>query len=142
MLLNGTLVDHWLDWGAGHFNVHCSGAGIDCFGIGTATKEARVVPKSTPLRIEMDVAVWVYVCRVQRRVRMVGIDGDAAQVLFCAVGHLFETVRGGTASCGGFVGAGGGVVGGATTFAVVVLISHCCCLIVVLMSCCCLDVLS
>ena len=49
---------------------------------------------------------------------MVGIDGDAAQVLFCVVGHLFETVRCGPASCGGFVGVGGGVVGGTRTFAV------------------------
>ena len=118
MLFFGTLVDHWLDWGAGHFNVHCSGADVDCFEVGATTKEARIIPKSTPLRIEMDVAVWVYVCRVQRRVRMVGIDGDDAQVLFRAVGDLFKTVRGGTASRGGFVGVDGGVVGRARTFAV------------------------
>ena len=49
---------------------------------------------------------------------MVGIDGDAAQVLFCAVGDLFKTVRGGTASRGGVVGVGGGVVGVAAAFAV------------------------
>ena len=118
MLFHGTLVDHWLDWGAGHFTVHCSGTDSDSVDVGAATKTARVVPKSTTLRIEMDVAVWVYVCRVQRRVRMVGIDGDVAQVLFCVVGHLFKTVRGGTASRGGVVGVGGGVVGGTATFAV------------------------
>ena len=118
MLFLGTLVDHWLDWGAGHFTVHCNGTDVDCFDVGATTKEARVVPKSTTLRIEMDVAVWVYVCRVQRRVRMVGINGDAAQVLFCVVGDLFERARGGTASRGGFVGVGGGVVGDAATFAV------------------------
>ena len=49
---------------------------------------------------------------------MVGIDGDAAQVLFCVVGHLFERVQGSPASCDGFVGVGGGVVGSAQTFAV------------------------
>ena len=65
-----------------------------------------------------DVAVWFYVCRVQRRIRMVGTNGDAAQVLFCVVGDLFETVRCGTASRGGVVGVGGGVVGGPRTFAV------------------------
>ena len=118
MLLSGTLVDHWLDWGAGHFAVHYGRTDVDCCDVGATTQEAKVVPKSTPLRFEMDVAVWVYVCRVQRRVRMVGIDGDAAQVLFCAVGDLFETVRGGPASRGGFVGVGGGVVGGPRTFAV------------------------
>ena len=118
MLFLGTLVDHWLDWGAGHFNVHCSGTNVDCFDVGAPTKEARVVPKSTTLRIEMDVAVWFYFCGVQRRVRMVGIDGDVAQVLFRVVGNLFKTVRGGPASRGGVVGVGGSVVGVAATFAV------------------------
>ena len=118
MLFLGTLVNHWLDWGAGHCPVHCNGTDVDCFDVGATTKTARIVPKPTTLRIEMDVAVWFHVCRVQRRVRMVGIDGDAAQVLFCVVGDLFETVRGGPASRGGVVGVGGGVVGGARTFAV------------------------
>ena len=118
MLFRGTLVDHWVGRSAGHFNVHSCCTDVDCIDVGATTKEARVVPKSTTLRIKMDVAVWVYVCRVQRRVRMVGIDGDAAQVLFCAVGDLFETVRGGPASRGGFVGVGGGVVGVPATLAV------------------------
>ena len=118
MLFRGTLVDHRLGRGTGHCPVHCCGTDVDCFDVGASTKEAKVVPKSTPLRIEMDVAVWVHVCRLQRRVRMVGIDGDAAQVLFCVVGDLFKTVRGGPASRGGFVGVGGGVVGGTRAFAV------------------------
>ena len=49
MLFFRTLVHHWLDWGAGHCPVHCCGTNVDCIDVGASMKEARVVPKSTPL---------------------------------------------------------------------------------------------